>query len=123
MNVAVNGDTVRESNETFALNLSAATNAVTSKARGVGVIQNNDFVADLSVTQNASAASVAGGSEVVFTLTVKNSGLGSATDVMLSNELSNGATVTVAVTGGAATFSFGVGRLIHVGPYPPSCRT
>jgi photosystem II stability/assembly factor-like uncharacterized protein len=43
--VTVNGDTLVEPNETFFVNLSAATNATIADAQGVGTINNDDFVA------------------------------------------------------------------------------
>ncbi len=42
VNVTVNGDTTPETDETFTVNLSGATNAVISQGTGTGTISNND---------------------------------------------------------------------------------
>jgi large repetitive protein len=42
INVRVKGDSLHEADETFAVNLSAATNATIADARGVGLIVNDD---------------------------------------------------------------------------------
>ncbi len=47
--VAVNGDTVDESNETFFVNLSGATNATVNDGQGVGTITDDDGSPSLSV--------------------------------------------------------------------------
>ena len=52
--VAVNGDTLDEANETFTVNLSAATNATIADAQGVGTIIDDDPTPSLA--RNESAA-------------------------------------------------------------------
>ena len=73
--VSVVGDTTSESNETFAVNLTSATNATISDAQGVGTIQNEDLgPADMAITKAASAARVPRGQNVTYTLTIRNAG-------------------------------------------------
>ena len=117
--VRVIGDTLRESNETFVVNLSAPTNATVSKAVGTGTIQNDDFVADLSVTQSASPASVPRGGEVVFTITVGNNGPDAAQNVTISDVLPAGATLVSsnpnATTNANGTLTYSRGQLGKAG--------
>ena len=90
--VTVNGDTTREANETFTVKLSGATNATLGIATATGTIQNDDFVADLSVTESASPASVPRGSQVTFNIVVTNNGPDAANNVTLTDTLPTGAT-------------------------------
>ena len=111
--VTVMGDTVREANETFAVNLSGQTNANLSDATGAGTIQNDDFATDLSVTQSASPASVPRGSQVTFTIVVKNNGPDAASNVTLTDVLPSGATLIsstpaqTSANGSTLTYSLG----------------
>jgi len=61
VNVPVVGDTIDETNETFRLNLSGATNATIADAQGIGTITDDDTahisVSDLSVTEGNSGTS------------------------------------------------------------------
>jgi len=74
-NVAVNGDTVPESNETFAVNLSNPTNATISDSQGVGTINNDDTasappgisISDATVTEGHS-----GTIDAIFTVTLSS---------------------------------------------------
>jgi hypothetical protein len=54
--VAVQGDTVPESDETFVVNLSAATNAVIGDAQAIGTIVNDDGPAGPTVTATSSVS-------------------------------------------------------------------
>lgn len=86
--VFVNGDTTLESNETFFVNLSAATNATVTDAQGLGTIVEDDGVA---VTVND------------VTLTEGNSGTTTATfTVSLSAASSQTVTVNYATSNGSA---------------------
>lgn len=92
VSVPILGDTTREGDETFAVNLSNPSGATLADAQGVGTIQNDDFVADLSITQSASASSVPRGGEVVFTLSVRNNGPDASQNVVVVNTLPSGTT-------------------------------
>jgi large repetitive protein len=65
--VTINGDTAHESNETFGITLTGATNAIISDAQGVGTIVNDDAAPLPTVTVPAT---VSPGS--TFTATVSN---------------------------------------------------
>ncbi|MDF0553527.1 DUF4347 domain-containing protein [Kamptonema sp. UHCC 0994] len=75
INVAVNGDTKFEADETFNVNLSTPTNATISKAIGLGTITNDDTLStqpsisinDLTVTEGNS-----GTTNAVFTVSLNN---------------------------------------------------
>jgi len=54
--VTVTGDTTYEPNETFAVNLSAPTNAVLGTAQGLGTIQNDDLAPDSYEVNNTVGA-------------------------------------------------------------------
>ncbi|MGB7655427.1 MAG: peroxidase family protein, partial [Novosphingobium sp.] len=69
VNVAVNGDTQYEANETFNLNLTAATNAVISDNLGVGTITNNDPVPTLSIADASIIEGNSGTKLITFTVT------------------------------------------------------
>ncbi len=103
VSVSVIGDTVREADETFTVNLLGQTNAALGKATGTGTIQNDDFVADLSVTQTASVPSVPRSGTVVFTLTAKNNGPDNANNVTLTDVLPTGATLVSSVPAATTT--------------------
>ena len=115
ISVPVNADAVREADETFAVNLSAPTNATLAKATGTGTIRNDDFVADLSVTQSAAPTSVPRGSQVTFSVVVTNNGPDAANNMTLTDILPTGATLvssTPAQTSqNGATLTYALGTL------------
>src|SRR6185295_10256469 len=78
INVAVNGDTLAEANETFFVNLANPTNADIGDGQGIGTINDDDSI---NVFQFSSAtASVAEGANsatVTVTRTGDTSGVGS----------------------------------------------
>ena len=63
--VTINGDTTSESNETFVVNLSGATNAAIADAQATGTITNDD-VAEPSIT--AASTTVSPGGVITFTV-------------------------------------------------------
>ena len=74
INVAVNGDTTAEANETFAVNLSNPTNATITDGQGIGTIINDDVppvlppsisINDVTVTEGNS-----GTTDAIFTVTM-----------------------------------------------------
>lgn len=77
ISVAVNGDTVPEPNETFAVNLSNPTNATIADGQGLGTINNDDqppagttpsiSVSDASVTEGNSGAT-----DALFTVSLSS---------------------------------------------------
>jgi len=69
VNVAVNGDTIDEADETFTLNLSGATNATIADAQGVGTIADDDD-AELSVADVTVPEGNAGTSTATFTVSL-----------------------------------------------------
>src|SRR5262249_27480848 len=74
VSVAVNGDTVTESNETFYVNLSGATNATVARPQGTGTILNADnppaiTVNDVTVTEGTGSTVYA-----VFTVSLNQAG-------------------------------------------------
>ncbi|BCM93840.1 hypothetical protein IAD21_05731 [Abditibacteriota bacterium] len=115
ISVAVRGDTTREADETFFVNLSGASGAAISRGQGTGTILNDDSVADLSVTQTASASSVTTGSLATFTLTIRNNGPDTAQNVTVSDVLPPGSTFVsstpVATSQSGSTLTFALGTL------------
>lgn len=73
--INVNGDTMIETNETFFVNLTNATNATISDNQGLGTIQNDDFppgtlsINDVRVTEGNSGTTTA-----TFTVTLVSGG-------------------------------------------------
>ena len=66
--VAVKGDTLDEADETFGVNLSAATNATIADASGLGTITDNDPAPTLSVNNVAVTESDGGAVNATFTV-------------------------------------------------------
>ena len=89
VSVQVNGDTTIESNETFSVVLSGATNAGIGKATGTGTIVNDDAAAsaDLSITKAANGGAFSVGQTVDYTITVQNAGPDAATGVVATDVL------------------------------------
>ncbi|HLA79296.1 MAG TPA: Calx-beta domain-containing protein [Vicinamibacteria bacterium] len=105
VNVRILGDGITEPNETFSVNLSAATNATIADSQGLGTIRNDDFflsVNDVTVTEGNS-----GSANATFTIT-------------LSVASSNTVTVTVDTADGTATagtdYTAVVGQLVTFAP-------
>jgi probable HAF family extracellular repeat protein len=72
VNVTVNGDTVFETNETFAVNLSNPSGATISDSQGTGTITNDDAAPTLSI--NALTHDEGNAGTTAFTFTVTKSG-------------------------------------------------
>ncbi|HUQ32737.1 MAG TPA: Calx-beta domain-containing protein [Pyrinomonadaceae bacterium] len=68
--VAVNGDTSFESNETFFVNLSGATNASITDNQGVGTINNDDSLPTLSINDVTVTEGNSGTINATFTATL-----------------------------------------------------
>ncbi|WP_373480982.1 Calx-beta domain-containing protein [Geminocystis sp.] len=61
ISVVINGDTTLETNETFFVNLSSATNATISDNQGLGTITNDDTNTNLLLVGNANNNNLSGG--------------------------------------------------------------
>ena len=68
--VLVNGDTLDEASENFAVNLSGAVNATLARPQGIGTIVNDDTVATLSIDDVTQAEGSSGVTRFVFTVTL-----------------------------------------------------
>ena len=123
--VPVVGDTALEPDETFLLNLAGPVNATIARAQASAVIVNDEGLPTLSIADVALAEGNSGTSNAVFTVTMSGPGLqetrvawttadgtaaagtdyvaGSGTLVIAAGATSG--TITVAVTGDAATES------------------
>src|SRR5207247_1956713 len=66
--VRVNGDLSTETNETFLVNLANASNAVIAHAQGVGTINNDDALPDLSINNVTVAEGNSGTTNALFTV-------------------------------------------------------
>jgi uncharacterized repeat protein (TIGR01451 family) len=100
------GDTLVESNETFSVVLSNASNATIGDNQGLCTIIDDDGAtpsANLSVTQTASAEAVNIGEELTYTIVIRNNGPSNATGVRLTDTLPAGVTFISASTGCAPT--------------------
>jgi len=71
--VTVNGDTTVEPNETFNVDLSNCSNCSIADTRGVGTIVNDDYSLSVSVTTDKGSYKI--GSNVIFSVNVKDSNL------------------------------------------------
>jgi disulfide oxidoreductase YuzD len=72
LTVNVNGDTTFESNETFDVNLSAATNATITDNQGVGTINNDDAQPTISINDVTVTEGNTGTVAATFTVTLSN---------------------------------------------------
>lgn len=77
INVPILGDTSVETNETFFVNLSGATNATISDSQGLGTISNDDLAADIPMTLTGgnltiNAGSAPGGAQIVLRFVAPN---------------------------------------------------
>jgi hypothetical protein len=72
VDVTVNGDLTHESDETFTVDLSNASNAGVADASGQGTITNDDQVPDISVDDQSVTEGNTGTSTVTFNVTLSN---------------------------------------------------
>ncbi|MGE4070194.1 MAG: Calx-beta domain-containing protein [Lysobacterales bacterium] len=72
INVTINGDLVFEADESFALNLGAATGAVVADNQGVVTILNDDGVPAVSIDDISQNEGNSGSSNFTFTMTLSN---------------------------------------------------
>jgi hypothetical protein len=70
--VTVNGDTKREGNETFLVNLSAPTHATLADGQGVGTITNDDAVPGATIDDVKVIEGSSGMAAAMFTVTLSN---------------------------------------------------
>jgi len=78
---------------TDALHIAATTSDLNSKNDSASFTATAVLPADLAVTQTASASSVVAGKQVSFTITINNNGPAQATNVVLNNGFTVGATI------------------------------
>jgi LmbE family N-acetylglucosaminyl deacetylase len=104
--VPVIGDVLDEANETFVVNLSAATNATIADSQGLGTITDNDAAPTISVTD---AVVTEGNTAVNVSVTVSLSAPSGQT-VTVNVATANGtATAPQDYTGGTGTLTFAPG--------------
>ena len=72
VDVTVNGDLTHESDETFTVDLSNASNAGVADASGQGTITNDDQVPDISIDDQSVTEGDAGTSTLTFNVTLSN---------------------------------------------------
>ncbi|WP_293395506.1 Calx-beta domain-containing protein, partial [Nevskia sp.] len=119
VNVAVNGDTAVEPDETFVINLSGASGATIADGQGQGSIVNDDTattapsfsINDVSVVEGNS-----GTRNATFTVTLSPA---AATAVTVTASTANGtATAGSDYTGGSLTLSFTAGQTSKTASLP-----
>ena len=114
--VMVNGDTVRESNETFFVNVTnvSGTGSVVTDGQGLGTIVNDDAEADLAVTVTDGAVSEVPGTSVTYTIVASNSGPDPVTGATLTNSFPaaiSGISWTAVGSGGGTIAASGTGNI------------
>jgi Calx-beta domain-containing protein len=72
VDVTINGDTKKEADQDFTLDLSNASNATISDSQGVGTITNDDPVPDASIADASVAEGDAGTSTLLFDVTLSH---------------------------------------------------
>ncbi|HEX8151439.1 MAG TPA: Calx-beta domain-containing protein [Pyrinomonadaceae bacterium] len=70
VNVAVFGDTLDESNETFSFNIGSPTNATIADGQGIGTIKDDDGAPSLSINDVTLAEGNSGTTAATFTVTL-----------------------------------------------------
>ncbi len=112
--VLVNGDTAREADETFFVNLSSPSGAAITDAQGIGTIRNDDSTADLQITQTVNPVPVPINGSATITLTVRNNGPDPSNAVTIVNTLPAGigaVTSNTAFTRNGQVLTFALGTL------------
>lgn len=107
--VAVNGDTLNEADETFAVNLSTAFNASIAGGTGTGTIQNDDPLPTLSIGNVSAQEGDSGTTPFVFVVSLSTL---SGQTVTVAYATANGTATTAnndyVATSGTLTFGAGV---------------
>ncbi len=107
--VTINGDTLFEGSETFAVNLSNATNSTISDAQGIGTITNDDGQPTFTINDLALAEGNSG--ITIFSFTVTRSGNTNNVDTVdyaTSDDTATTADNDYAATSGTLTFGVGI---------------
>ncbi|HYK03818.1 MAG TPA: Calx-beta domain-containing protein [Thermoanaerobaculia bacterium] len=115
--IAVNGETLVETDETFFVDLTNPEGASLTDDQGLGTIENDDEPpppANLEITKTTPTTTFTPGQQVTYTITVTNLGPGTASSVTVTDVLPAGATfVSVsspdAVCGGTTTVTCTMG--------------
>ena len=90
-------DALFETDETFFVNLSGASNASIADDQGTGTIQNDDGPsADLSISKTTAATTFEPGDQITYTITVENEGPNDATSLTVTDVLPPGLTLVSA---------------------------
>lgn len=109
VSITVNGDLLNETNETFLVNLSGATNAGISDNQGQGTINNDDAQPSLSINDVSLIEGNAGTSTANFTVTLSAaSGQAVSVDYATANGTATSGSDYVAASG---TLNFTAGQL------------
>ncbi len=107
--VPVVGDTLDEANETYNVNLSAATNATIADSQGVGTITDNDATPSLVINNVSITEGNSGTSTATFTVTLSAaSGQTVTVNFATANGTANASSDYVARSSTALTFAPGV---------------
>lgn len=108
VNVTVAGDTLPESTETFAVNLSAATNATIADAQATGTITNDEPLPSLAIAGASVAEGNAGTASAVFTVTLSPA---SSQTVTVNYASANGTASSASdYTAASGTLTFAAGE-------------
>jgi hypothetical protein len=107
INVTVNGDTIFESNETFNVNLSGATNASIADSQGSGTITNDDAQPTISINDVSLNEGNSGTTTATFTVSLSNA---SSQTITVNFQTANGSATAGSdyiATSGTLTFTPG----------------
>jgi glucose/arabinose dehydrogenase len=109
LNLTVNGDTILESNETFNVNLSSATNASIADSQGVGTITNDDGQPAISINNVSLTEGNSGTVSTTFTVSLSNA---SSQTITTNFQTANGsATAGADYVAASGTVTFTPGQL------------
>ena len=109
--VAINGDTTGEADETFFVNLSAASGAILGDAQGIGTIVNDDVIVApaLSIADMSVAEGNAGTTVATFTVTLSPAATGTVTyNIATADGTATAGSDYVAASATAQTMAAGV---------------
>lgn len=88
------GDLIDENDETFTVNLTGQTNATIADGAGIGTIIDDDILADMSISKQASAATMLSGQPLTYTITITHNGVSDAQNVLVTDTLPLSVTIT-----------------------------